>query len=261
MTGIVILGPIEVRAGARSMPMCRKQQRLILGVLAADEGRAVMTDRLIDLIWGERPPRTARSVLQSRISELRSSIAAFLGAAAGDVEITHAQSSYRLDAAPGVIDAKVFTDGLRASQGVAEPSLRRDELRALLGLWRGPSFGELGAQFGLAAWSGRLDAARLTAYVGEVTQLAAENPSRERLVEASMLALYRSGRAAEALRAFDVWMRWLRDELGAAPSARLREVHLSVLRDRDPRCEWMWTAVPFVPAQRASGIADRVGRG
>jgi DNA-binding SARP family transcriptional activator/tetratricopeptide (TPR) repeat protein len=260
VASILVLGPVEVRHGDRALVFARQQERFILGVLALEVCRPVSTDRLIDLLWGDNPPRSARAVLQTRVSELRTALTSLLGGAAsgdgpaGDVDgvavtIESRRSAYVLMASEQIVDAYVFLRQAREWRAAATPSAGRDLLRSALGLWRGPVLGETDRSSALSVRQ-MLESARLTALedlfelelglgnhgavADEILRLPTEDRTRERLVELAMIAQFRSGRAAEALRTFDRWRRWLDDELGATPGGRIAEIHRAILRNVDP---------------------------
>jgi DNA-binding SARP family transcriptional activator len=251
---ILVLGPVEVRHGGRAMVFSRQQERYILGVLALEVGRPVATDRLIDLVWGPNPPRSARAVLQTRVSELRASLAALLTEDTaedyGGFTIESRRSAYVLVAPEGAIDAHVFLDRVKGWRDESSAEASVDRLRAALALWRGPVLGELGGSLGVLPLRLALESARLTAseelfelelglgrhavVADEILRMPAEDLSRERLIELAMTAQFRSGRAADALRTFDRWRRWLDDEFGTTPGQRVAEIHRSILRNIDP---------------------------
>lgn len=262
-----MLGPVEVRHGGRTLVFSRQQERFILGVLALEVGRPVATDRLIDLLWPDKPPRSARAVLQTRLSELRAALTSLLGAptagigAFGDAAVTieSRRSAYALMAPEQIVDAFVFLQRARDWRTAATPAARRDQLRAALDLWRGPVLGEpdhAGAPpLRQALESGRLTAledlfelelslGNHAAVADEILRLPAEDRTRERLLELAMIAQFRSGRAAEALHLFDRWRRWLDDELGAMPGPRIVQIHRAILNNADPE-----PAQPTGPAE------------
>ena len=260
MAEILVLGPVEVRHGGRALVFSRQQERFILGVLALEVGRPVATDRLIDLLWADKPPRSARAVLQTRVSELRTALTSLLrepaagfgaldDAAEVAVTIESRRSAYVLMAPEQIVDAFVFLQQARDWRSAATPAAGRDQLRAALDLWRGPVLGEPD-HTGAPPLRQALESARLTALedlfelelslgnhaavVDEILRLPAEDQTRERLVELAMIAQYRCGRAAEALRTFDRWRRWLDEELAITPGVPIQEIHRAILRNIDP---------------------------
>ena len=232
-----ILGPVEVRAGDEPLPLGGPKQRALLALLLVESGRAVSTDRIVDALWGEHPPRTAQTSLQNFVSQLRK----VLGP---DVLVTK-PPGYLLRARPSRLDvdrARELVDEARA----AGPEDRAAKLREALALWRGPPLGEFAfeafaqpeiarlEELRLAILEERIDAdleaGRQADLVGELEALVEEHPLRERFREQLMLALYRSGRQAEALDAFQRARHVLVDELGIDPSPRLQQLHRAILR-------------------------------
>lgn len=240
-----VLGAVEVRITDGAVHLARRQQRLILGILAIEANRVVTRDRLSDLIWGSQPPRLARAVLQSRVSELRATLARHLHADHGRGVLTQG-GGYVLDIKPELVDVHRFRTLLTEAQSAASPEEARRLLRSALGLWRGQVLsGWLPAE-AHATLCGGIEADRLTAAedlfeielqlgnhhatANEITSMATAHPTHERLVAQAMTALHRTGRTAEALLAFDRCRRWLADELGVDPGIELRDLYLALLR-------------------------------
>jgi DNA-binding SARP family transcriptional activator len=201
-----ILGPLEARDGQRAVALTGAKQRLLLALLLAECGRRVPRDVLTDALWPERPPRDAAHALDLQVARLRRAI--------GPHRVVAQDGGFRLDLADVALDAERFAalvDDARAHPP-GEVAVR---LRAALALRRGPAFGELGHEAALRAPARELDDRRVAAseelfelelrlgrhaaIVRELEALVAEQPLRERPHEQLMLALYRSGRQAEAL--------------------------------------------------------------
>jgi DNA-binding SARP family transcriptional activator len=258
-----VLGPLEVRDDAGALvDLGGRQPRTLLAMLLAASGRAVSVDAIVDCIWGDDPPQSATGTLHSYVSRLRRR----LGTAA---PLVHDDAGYRLEVPFERIDARRFQTladegrSLLAAGRVAEASA---VLREADELWRGPAFAEfLGADFAvgpatrleerrLAALDDRVDAdlalGRHAALVGELTELVGAQPLREALRMRLALALYRSGRQAEALRALADAARTLREELGIEPSRPLRELESAILA-QDPSLD---VAPP--PTVASSGSAE-----
>jgi DNA-binding SARP family transcriptional activator len=133
-----VLGPVEVVHGDTPVRFARRQQRLVLGILALEANHVVTVDRLIDLLWNDQPPRNARAVLQSRVSEIR----AYLGGVDDpDAEVHTVDNGYVLRTAPGQVDALVFRAAAGGWRELPSIEAARDSLRRALGLWRGPVLG------------------------------------------------------------------------------------------------------------------------
>jgi DNA-binding SARP family transcriptional activator/tetratricopeptide (TPR) repeat protein len=261
-----VLGPVEVYYGGEPLNLVRRQQRLILGILALQANTRISGDRLIDLLWGERPAPRARAILQSRVSELRAILAGT------DVRLCADTGGYLLRIAPERVDAHRFRRVLAGRDAARSGEETRRLLREALILWRGPVLGGQLSPAAHAALGQSLESARLTAtedlyelelrlgnhheIVDELRALATANPSRERLAALSMLALHRVGRTADALHDYDRWRHWLRDELGVDPGSEVQRVHLSILRGSGE--PGRFEAV--VPRTLPPDIADFAGR-
>ncbi len=232
-----ILGPLEVWDGDTALQLGGQRQRAVLALLTLHAGEVVPSDRLITELWGESPPRTAATALQNAVSHLRK----VLGA---DVVQTRAPG-YALKVEEEAIDARRFERLLKEARGV-EPDRRAELLREALQLWRGPPLADFTYESFAQNEAARLDELRLTALeerieaelelgraadlVGELETLVRENPLRERPRGQLMLALYRSGRQAEALQLYQETRRTLVDELGIEPTPALQQLHASILR-------------------------------
>jgi DNA-binding SARP family transcriptional activator len=238
-----ILGPTEVWDDGRQLQLGGPKQRAVLAVLLLDAGRVVSSDRLIDLLWGEQPPPTAATSLQNFISRLRKLVGA-------DVLATKAPG-YRLEIAPHQLDLERFRRLVEEAKR-GPPHQRATKLREAQALWRGPPLADLAFEPFAQSEIARLDELRLSALesriqadldageheglVAELESLVREHPLRERLHTQLMLALYRSGRQAEALRVYHDTRRELVDELGIEPGAGLQRLHGAILR-QDPALE------------------------
>ena len=240
---IRLLGPLEVRDGDGVISLPRRQQRALLAALALRAGEVVSTDRIVADLWGERAPASATGSLQNTVSALRKLIGR-------DVLVTQAPG-YRLAVRREDIDVNRFEALLKAARG-ADLARRVELLRDALGLWRGPALVDIGeedfARFAaerldelrLEAQEERIDAelglGRHAALVGELEQLAATHPRRERLLGQLMLALYRCGRQAEALETYRAARLALSDELGLDLKPELQELERRILR-QDPELD------------------------
>ena len=234
-----ILGSLEVEGAG---PLGGPQQRELLGRLLLSANAVVSVDRLVDDVWGEQPPEHAREALQVYVSKLRKAIPD------GRERIRWEQGGYRITVEDDELDARRFerlvAEGRRllAADEAAAAASAFDEA---LGLWRGaadmegshkPELARL-EELRLSAEEDRIDAelarSRERELVAELERLVALEPLRERRRRQLMLALYRSGRQAEALAAFRDARRTLVEELGLEPSAELRELEAAILR-QDP---------------------------
>jgi class 3 adenylate cyclase len=232
-----ILGPLEVRDGDRPIQLGGRNRRALVAILALHANELVSTERLIDDLYGETPPKTATQSLHNAVSQLRR----LLGR---EVVETH-PAGYVLRVEPDALDLTRFESLVtRAREKTGRE--RAELLREALALWRGDPLADFAdEQFAqteirrleearLAAVEERIDAdlalARHADVVGELEALVAHNPLRERLRRQLMLALYRSGRQADSLAAYQDARRTLVDELGLEPSEELQELERAILR-------------------------------
>lgn len=232
-----ILGPLEVWDGEKALSLGGPRQRAVLAVLAMHVGEVVPSERLITYLWGESPPPTAATSLQNAVSQLRKGLGA-------EVVETRAPG-YALNAEKDAVDARRFERLLNEARLVDAEDRLRLVVEALQ-LWRGPALGDFAYESFAQNEAARLDELRLTAVeerveaelelgssaelVGELEAVVRENPLRERPRGQLMLALYRSGRQAEALQAYQDARRMLVEELGVEPTPALQQLHASILR-------------------------------
>jgi WD40 repeat protein/DNA-binding SARP family transcriptional activator len=234
---ISVLGPVEVSAGGRPVAIGAGKPRALLALLALHEGSTVPTERLVEGLWGEDPPATAVKMVQACVSQLRQALAA-----AGDgAQIVTRGRGYELRLGDGGLDARRF-----------ERLIAECRPREALALWRGAPLADVADEPFAAAEIRRLEELRLTAIeqaidgdlvagrhrevVGELEGLVAQEPLRERLHAQRMLALYRSGRQAEALEAYREARRVLVEAIGVEPGPELRRLQEAILR-QDPSLE------------------------
>jgi DNA-binding SARP family transcriptional activator/tetratricopeptide (TPR) repeat protein len=235
-----ILGPLEVWDRGRPIELPRRKQHALLAFLLLRSNEAVSTDALIEALWGEEPPRTARASLQNTVAQLRRAL--------GPGVVVSDAGGYRLEVVPEQLDLGRF-ERLTADARSGEGGQRVEQFREALGLWRGPPLADLVYEPFAAQEAARLEELRTAAHedlidaelalagggdlVAELESLVAEYPFRERLRGQLMLALYRAGRQAEALEAYQAARRMLVDELGIEPGAPLRKLEQAILR-QDP---------------------------
>jgi DNA-binding SARP family transcriptional activator len=242
-----LLGPVEVWSGEEQVSVGGPTSRAILAVLALSAGRVVSVDRLTSAAWGDDLPATVSAQLHNRISGLRRSLSRH-----GDAIVRRADG-YVLDVAVDRVDALVFERlAGRARSETGDAEWRADLFGRALGMWRGPALEGLARTAVVVAEAARLDelrmgvveqrievelaAGRHAEVVGELAALVAEYPLRERLRALLMVALYRSGRQAEAPATYQAGRRLLVEELGVEPGPELRRVESAVL-SRDPELE------------------------
>jgi DNA-binding SARP family transcriptional activator len=234
-----ILGPLEVVADGRPVTLGGPRQRTLLALLLTRPNEVISVDRLVDELWGERPPAAAVNALQYHVSQLRKLL--------GEAIVTQ-EPGYLIRVGDGDLDLLRF-ERLVAEAERAPPERAAGLLRDALGLWRGLPLADLAhepfaqpeirrlEELRLAALERRVDVdlelGRHDHLVGELEALVAEHPLRERLRGALMRALYGSGRQAEALTVYRETRRTLVDELGIEPSPALQELEQAILR-QDP---------------------------
>jgi predicted ATPase/DNA-binding SARP family transcriptional activator len=241
VTGLQVrlLGPVEVVRDGRRVRLPGAKPATLLALLTIHVGEMVGTDRLAEGLWGDRPPRSAAAVLRTYVAQLRR----VLGA--GAIETSPDGYALRLD--PACIDARLFEQQLAQARAgdPRRPEVTSAQLRRALALWRGAPFGELSSEAFAVAETRRLEELRWVAVedrvdadlaagghalvAGELRQFVAEQPLRDRLRGQLIVALYRSGRHAEALEAFQDYRRLLADELGVEPSPELKQLQHAVL--------------------------------
>ena len=232
-----LLGPLEVDVDGRILDVRRQKQRALLALLALRAGEVVPTDRLVDELWGDEPPKAAVGSLQNFVSELRK----MLGA---EVLVTRSPG-YLLDIPRDAVDVHRFERIVREAAREA-PEQRAASLREALGLWRGPALADVQLEDTMVAEAARLEESRVAAWedrleaelelgrqsqvIGELESLVAKHPLRERPVGLLMLALYRGGRQADALDAYRRSRERLVEELGIDPSPELQRLEQAILR-------------------------------
>jgi DNA-binding SARP family transcriptional activator/predicted ATPase len=235
-----ILGPLEAIDDTGPVNLTGGKQKALLALLLLHADRVVPVDRLVDELWGEEVPQTAQKMVQIFVSQLRKQLP--------DGVLCTRAPGYRIDLNGHSLDLRRFDELVEEgretlAQGRAEEAAVH--LQKALALWRGPALGEFEEPFArlessrleeqrLACLEERVEAdlalARHAELVGELDALVRRHPHRERLREQLMLALYRSGRHAEALESYQAFRRMLADELGIDPSTRLRELERRMLR-------------------------------
>jgi DNA-binding SARP family transcriptional activator len=266
-----ILGPFEVLdEGGTPRPVGGIRERALLALLVLSANRVVSAERLADDLWGERPPEGALHALQVHVSRLRKA----LREAGQDGVLVTRSPGYLFRVEPAAVDAVRFESLLakgREQAASGDHARAAETLREALALWRGPALVDVADAAFARVEAARLEEARLGALeerieadlaCGRHGELVAElevqtraHPLRERLWAQRMLALYRAGRQAEALRAYQDLRGVLGDELGLEPSAALARLEGAILR-HEPELEWP----PEAPAA-APRPASAVGGG
>ena len=232
-----ILGPLEARDGGQTLDLGWAKQQALLAVLLLRANEVVSVERLMEGIWGEFPPPSAPKLVQGYVSRLRKELRA-------GVLATRAPG-YALRVEPGSLDVHEF-ERLVAEARATQPAQASQLLRQALELWRGPALVDVPLEGFARHEAEGLDERRLTTLIDridadlavgrhaelvpELETLVAQHPLREQLRELLMLALYRSGRQADALQAYQDARHILTDDLGIEPGATLRALEAAILR-------------------------------
>ena len=255
-----VLGPLEVMVDGRALELKRRKQRSVLALLLLNAGEVVSTDRLVEEVWAGKPPKAAVGSLQNLISDLRKALGRDL--------VRTRQPGYVLDVDRERVDLHRFERLVAQAAEGGDAERRSTLLNEALAMWRGSPLADLAYEPFADIEIARLEELRTVAreeliqaelelghhsqLVGEVEMLVAEHPLRERLRGQMMLALYRSGRQAEALEAYRQARETLVEELGIEPSPDLQRLEQSILR-HDSELDLVRTAAPEVwwgrPAQ------------
>jgi predicted ATPase/DNA-binding SARP family transcriptional activator len=259
-----LLGAFEVAAGGRVAVVGSPKQRALLAMLVVHLNRVVPLDAIVEELWGERLPASASASVQSLVSRLRRSLSDLCPEAGSCLR--GREPGYVLEADPAQVDAnrfeELFARGRKAMER-GEPEAAKDALERALALWRGPALADLSERRFARLEANRLEEARLAA-VEELAEAelalghpaqglarlephVAEHPLRERAWGQIMVALYRLGRQADALRAYQRIRGILREELGLEPTPSLRRLEKQILLQR-PELEESRLPEPVRPA-------------
>jgi predicted ATPase/DNA-binding SARP family transcriptional activator len=249
-----VLGPLVLERDGESLPLPSGRQRSLLALLLMGGGAPLSRDRLIDELWGERPPASAVSALHVHLSKLRSLL---------DGLLVLEPAGYALR--PGGFEVDVWRFDALVEQARADPAQAGSLVAEALALFRGDPLCDTASEGSVAQWRRALEEKRLQAIllkgdaelgaggagelVAPLQRLAEEHPFEERLWGQLMLALYRSGRQADALEAYQRARRLFASELGLEPGEPLTRLQLQIL-DRDP------TLVPSEPAATPAAAAE-----
>jgi WD40 repeat protein/DNA-binding SARP family transcriptional activator len=243
-----VLGPLEVRSERGAVNLGGPRPRAVLAVLLLHANEPVSSDRLVEAVWGEEESYENRKSLQVSVSRLRKAL--------GEPGVVATKGrSYAVRVRPGELDAERFehlVDDGRHALAAGDPQRAAATLREGLALWRGPALADLAVESFAETDIARLEEQRLAALetrvdadlaagehdalVGELRQLVADNPTRERLAGQLMLALYRCGRQVEALEEYRRARERLVEEIGVEPGPDVRRLHEAILR-QDPSLE------------------------
>lgn len=240
-----LLGPVEADVEGHRVNLGRPQERLLLGLLLLAAGRPVPVDRLVGLLWPERPPRAPRQVVQTYICRLRAALASAGGGHAAGL-VTRCGDAYAANVSSDTVDVHRFARMVGSARCASDPVERSRLLSEALSLWRGPLLAGLasdrlrhrvGAQVEAlrdlalrCRVEADLAAGRHAELVGELAARLADDPLDEGFAGYLMLALYRSGRRAAALAVYRETRTRIADELGLEPSEQLRDLERAILR-------------------------------
>ncbi|GAA4919186.1 BTAD domain-containing putative transcriptional regulator [Streptomonospora salina] len=236
-----VLGPISAWSHAGDpLPVGGPRQRCVLGTLLLELGKEVTVDRLIEYLWDDDPPRTARSVIQVQISHLRRSFPDVIKTTAG---------GYLARVDPDDVDLHRFRSFVARAKAAGDPAEEVVLWDEALTCWRGQPFSGTGSEYlgntvvrplleeRWSAWTAWAQCAfalhRYTEIVSRVTPLVRQDPFREQLQYFLIAALYRSGQRASALSAFQECRAYLAEELGVDPSPEVMELHGRILRETE----------------------------
>ena len=282
-----LLGPVEVWDGDERIVLGGAKQRALLALLLLNANRTVPRAQVIDWLWDMEPPRTAGDLVHECVSRLRRALRRCRTTEGSSLCLLTQPSGYVLQVEPGELDLERFEQLVdQAQQRIAAHDLQLATtiLQQALGLWRGSALADLPPTLAVDSESARLEEARMVALeerleidlrlgqhdylVGELETLVASYPNRERLRRQLMLALYRSGRQAEALTVYRDTRQMLVEEFGLEPSLALQQLERSILR-ADPALEPVLLTAgaalhepgwPHGPCQLPPDVDDFTGR-
>lgn len=259
-----LLGPVQIWSDGRLINLKRRQERLLLAVLLLEPGKAVSAERLMELLWPDALPANPRRALQVYVSRLRAVL---------DVELTGGPEGYAVQVQAGRTDIQNFKDLVEQARRQGDLEQRAKLLSDALGIWRGRALADVATEDVRRRLCGGLEESRWAAeelrlktelalghhqeLLVELAELSAAQPTRETFAAASMLALYRSGRQADALAAYAELLRRLDEELGVEPGAAVRELQVAILR-QDPALDVV--TGPPVPRELPADVGLLVGR-
>jgi DNA-binding SARP family transcriptional activator/tetratricopeptide (TPR) repeat protein len=265
-----LLGPVDVIVDDVVVQVPGLRRKAVLAALALQSGELVSTGRLVDMVWGEQAPATVSNTLQVHVSQLR----VLLGDRA---TILGRRPGYMLDLGGEATDVRAAERLLHQGTASADPRRGAEWLQAAVDLWRGAPLADVAgigwfdeqaqrlSQLGLRARrtlvEARLALGQHLLVLSDLASLRREHPTDEQIHELLMLALYRSGRQADALAAYQDMRRTLDDELGIGPSRSARDLEAAILR-QDPALDIHQPAVAVSapPAQLPAAVTAFVGR-
>ncbi len=264
-----LLGPVQAGRAGRPVNLGVRKQRFVLAVLALEVNRQVTAERLVDLVWPGNPPASARGMIHTYISGLRTVLATV-----GDVCLESQGSCYTLRCDPARVDVHRFRGLVSRAKETDDDGQRVAVLDEALGLWRGQALADVADDDVRARLCHSLEEARLTAtedlvdarlrlgqhgdLAAELFALTGEHPHRPRLTGALMRVLHHTGRTEEALAVYQRLQRRLGAELGLDPPSELQELRQAILR-ADPDISAAVSTRPR-PAQLPADLPTFTGR-
>jgi DNA-binding SARP family transcriptional activator/Tfp pilus assembly protein PilF len=279
-----LFGPVEAVRDGRPVPIPGAKQRTLLAALLVRANRVVSAERLIAWLWAHDPPADARNALQNHVKRLRRVLVGEGGRGSVPDPITTHPDGYLMALPEQALDLSRFTGLVRRAETAAAAGRPRDAVALYdeaLAQWRGEPLGDISSVSLRGEYAGAFTERRLAAVearielelrlgrhvevLAELAGLTAAQPLRERFWEQRLLALYRSGRQAEALAAYQSAAAVLAEELGIDPGTALRELHQAILTDapavRAPRAVPAARSAAGGPRQLPPAVSRFTGRG
>ena len=268
MTGVEfrVLGQVEAVAAGEPVPLAGRGQRALLATLLLHLNETVSIDRLVESIWGDSTPASARHVLHTYVSQLRRAL--------GERAVRTQRPGYVLEVDPGRVDAARFEDRLRAARAAADPERSLSLVEEGLAEWRGPVADGVYLEGDALNAARRLETLRLEALevradaklalgqhaelIADLERLVAGKPLRDRARAQLMVALYRSGRQSDALAVYREARQYYSSELGLEPGEELRRLERAIL-DHDPSLSFGERLRAPAPARSRRKRAAAVG--
>jgi DNA-binding SARP family transcriptional activator len=240
-----VLGPVAAYAGGAPVELGDRKQRLVLAVLLLEANQLVPVSRLVRILWPDQPPSSARRIVQTHVSRLRSTLAALYDAAP-ESGLSRCGESYLLRCDPQRVDIHRFRSTVELARLCTQDEERVRILREAMSLWRGPALADVAVEEVRMDLCGGLEESRLAALeerldaelrlglqdrlIDELTELTTRHPYRQRMVGQLLQALHQVGRTADALRLYAGYRRRIADELGLEPSPELQRWHVRIQR-------------------------------
>lgn len=264
-----VLGPIEVWADGSRLDIGGARQQRLLGALVLADGRPLSAERLVDVVWVGSPPSRARNTLRTYVARARRALETD-----GDSPLITDQNGWRLERSAGDLDGARFEALLASARAMsADPMAALATLDEALSMWRDVAFVDFSDEDWCAGEAVRLDELRTAAEeerfeamlgcgmyddaIGELERFTDRHPLRDRPRAQHMVALYRAGRQVDAVRTFQAYQRYLRDEIGVEASEELRSLEQRIIV-RDPSLQQL---APSGRQLRGYRLGPMIGQG